>query len=64
MKDTAKKPLGRPLKYGKRMDRMQLVIHPDQRKRLDRQAKRTERSVSELVRDLLEEGLNRRERSE
>lgn len=44
-----------------RMYRAQILLDPNQHRRLREMAKRENRSISELTRELLEDGLRRRE---
>lgn len=56
MSNTQTARPGRPTKYGDRLERIQLLITPEQRKAADRESKRRGVSISEVIRGWIDAG--------
>lgn len=56
MSNTQTARPGRPPKYGERLERIQLLVTPDQRKAAEREAKLRGVSISEVMRDWIDGG--------
>ena len=55
-KRRAKKRPGRPLEHGERLERVQVLMTPTQREAATAEAKRSSRSISEVIRDWIDKG--------